>query len=217
MSRRIAILGTSQFGEQLLCAFEDAGFGTVAGWLDDYLAPGTMRYERPVLGGLGDAAALRARGAFDEVAMGVGYKHRRFRREAFERLRAAGVPWTTFVHPTALLERRASVGEGAILLPRVTVGLGAQVGENVLLHTACTISHDCRIGPHGYLSPCCALAGHVTVGPGCFLGIGTVVVNSVRIGANVQTGAGAVVTRDTPDDVLMVGVPAVVKKAAAPS
>ncbi len=46
------------------------------------------------------------------------------------------------------------------------------------------------------------------VGEGAFLGSDTMLVAPVKIGRRARTGAGAVVTRDVPDDTLVVGVPA---------
>lgn len=43
-------------------------------------------------------------------------------------------------------------------------------------------------------------------------GIGSSVANNVNIGSNVVIAAGAVVINQVPNDVLVAGVPAVIKK-----
>jgi len=60
------------------------------------------------------------------------------------------------------------------------------------------------------------LCGNTEVGECSFLGVGTTSVDSIRIGNNVQTAAGSVLTKDVPSDVLVAGVPAVVKKSLVP-
>lgn len=50
------------------------------------------------------------------------------------------------------------------------------------------------------------------IGENAFIGSDTMLVAPVRIGKNARTGAGAVVTKDVPDNTLVVGVPAVIKK-----
>ena len=40
------------------------------------------------------------------------------------------------------------------------------------------------------------------------MGVGAVVVGKIRIGNNVQIGANAVVTKDVPDNAVVVGNPA---------
>ena len=48
----------------------------------------------------------------------------------------------------------------------------------------------------------------VTIGENTWLGAGVIVVPGVTIGKNTVIGAGSVVTKDIPDNVLAVGVPA---------
>jgi bifunctional UDP-N-acetylglucosamine pyrophosphorylase/glucosamine-1-phosphate N-acetyltransferase len=46
------------------------------------------------------------------------------------------------------------------------------------------------------------------IGDGTFIGSDTMLVAPVKLGKRAKTGAGAVVTKDVPDDTLVVGVPA---------
>lgn len=48
----------------------------------------------------------------------------------------------------------------------------------------------------------------VTVGDNCYFGNGVTILGPVRIGNNVTVGAHAVVTKDIPDNAIVVGVPA---------
>jgi len=53
----------------------------------------------------------------------------------------------------------------------------------------------------------------ITIGEDCWLGGNCVVLPGVTIGKGVTVGAGSVVTKDVPDDVVVVGNPArVIKK-----
>ena len=84
--------------------------------------------------------------------------------------------------------------------------------ENIFLSSSCYVSHDVSIGAHTYCAPSLNIAGNSTIGEGCFLGINSTTVNGVRVGNNVITGAGSVIIKDVPADVLVAGVPALVKK-----
>jgi acetyltransferase-like isoleucine patch superfamily enzyme len=50
--------------------------------------------------------------------------------------------------------------------------------------------------------------GRIEIGSDVFIGVNAIVMPGVRIGNRVIIGAGSVVTKDVPDDVVCVGVPA---------
>lgn len=100
------------------------------------------------------------------------------------------------------LGRNASIdGNGA-----VEIGDWVDVGPCVSFGTG---GHE--IGGHGHRAGDGIIA-HISVGSGTWIGQNTVVVNSTSIGSGVVVAGGAVVIGDTPDDVLVAGVPAKVKK-----
>ena len=100
------------------------------------------------------------------------------------------------------LGRNASVdGNGS-----VEIGDWVDVGPCVSFGTG---GHE--IGKHGHRAGKGVIA-HIFVGSGTWIGQNTVVVNSASIGKGVVVAGGAVVIGDTPDDVLVAGVPAKVKK-----
>jgi acetyltransferase-like isoleucine patch superfamily enzyme len=85
-----------------------------------------------------------------------------------------------------------------------------------IVNTGATIDHDCVLGDGVHVCPGAHLAGEVRVGDETWIGIGASVVQSVCIGSRAVVGAGAVVIGDVPDDVTVVGVPAVIKRPSAP-
>lgn len=52
----------------------------------------------------------------------------------------------------------------------------------------------------------------IVINEGCWIGASAKILGGVSIGAGSVVAAGAVVTRDVPADVLVAGVPAVIKK-----
>ncbi len=88
------------------------------------------------------------------------------------------------------------------------LGPGAKMGHFSYLGDA-TIGEDVNIGA-GTIT--CNFDGvnknRTEVGNGAFIGSDTMLVAPVKIGAGARTGAGSVVTKDVPDQTLVVGVPA---------
>jgi lipopolysaccharide O-acetyltransferase len=54
--------------------------------------------------------------------------------------------------------------------------------------------------------------GHVVIGSNVWVGDNVIIVGPVKIGNGVVIGANSVVTRDIPDDVIVVGMPAKIIK-----
>ena len=117
------------------------------------------------------------------------------------------VKYTSIIHPSVNLSKRATIGEGSVVMAGVTVNAVCAVGNHVILNTNCSIDHDCVIADFVHLSPNVALAGEVTVGEGTHIGIGACVIQGIRIGKWVTVGAGAVILKDIPDFAVVVGNP----------
>lgn len=95
------------------------------------------------------------------------------------------------------------------------IGAGTNIQDAAVLHSdpgfPLTLGRNVTVGHQVMLHGC-------TVGDGSLIGMGAVVLNGARIGQNCLVGAGALVTEGKvfPDGSLIVGVPAVVKRALTP-
>lgn len=216
MTTRIALIGSRTLAARLVHVIETTGFGAVVGVFDDFEPRGALRHGKPVLGALAQVPEAYAAGAFDAALMAIGYAHRDLRAEAFARLRAAGIPFATVIHPSALVDPTAAIGAGSVVLANCTIDMNARLGENVFLSSCCFVSHDVAVGDHTYCAPAVALAGETRVGARCFLGIGTITIDGTVVGDGAQSAAGAVLTREVPAGALVAGVPAVVKRIGDP-
>ncbi|MBW1860525.1 MAG: hypothetical protein JRI70_10805 [Deltaproteobacteria bacterium] len=210
--QKIVMIGSREMSQRLTCFFESTNFGEVVGMFDDFESEGTIKCDKPILGKIADIPAVYKKGAFDSVAIGVGYSHRRFRKEAFEFLKGHQIPSATFIHPTSYIDKAATIKAGCVVLANCTIEMDAELHENVYLGATSFIGQDAKIHAHSYCSAATKLAGGAEVGECCFLGINTTAIDGIRIGMNVQTAAGAVVTKDVVSHVLVAGVPAVVKR-----
>lgn len=98
----------------------------------------------------------------------------------------------------------------------ITIGENSNVQDGAVLHTdtgfKLSIGRDCTIGHKAMLHGC-------EIGEGSLIGIGSVVLNGAKIGQNSIVGAGSVVPEGKvyPDNVLILGSPAVVKRELKPA
>ncbi len=82
------------------------------------------------------------------------------------------------IHPTAVVDARAKLGQGVTVGPFVVVEAGAQVGDGVVLGAHTVLEASSRVGPRT------RLAARVTVGQDCSIGEDCVVHSGVVIGAD---------------------------------
>jgi acetyltransferase EpsM len=85
----------------------------------------------------------------------------------------------------------------------------------VVANRGVLVGHDTVIGDYVTLSPGANIAGAVSVGAGTYVGMGAIVLDRIRVGEGAVVAAGAVVTKDVPDRVEVMGVPARVVKELA--
>jgi bifunctional UDP-N-acetylglucosamine pyrophosphorylase/glucosamine-1-phosphate N-acetyltransferase len=89
-----------------------------------------------------------------------------------------------------------------------TLGPGTKMGHFSYIGNA-TIGPEVNIGAGTITCNYDGVRKNPTeIGEGAFIGSDTMLVAPVKVGKRARTGAGAVVTKDVPDDTLVVGVPA---------
>ena len=203
----LVVLGATEFSAEIADIIGDTGQFEVAAFVENDARERAGRELDgiPVLW-IDDAAAL----AETHVAVcGLGTTHRsRFTRQA----ETVGFRFATIVHPTAHVSGSATLGAGTIVGARVVVGAHTAIGRHVIVNRGALIGHHTRIGDHVSVQSGANVAGLCTIGDATYLGMGALILNTVSVGSHSVVAAGAVVTRDVPDNVQVVGVPAVIVK-----
>ena len=204
---RLVILGTRVFAEEVAdlvadCAeYELVAFGE--NW--ERSRCGSLLLGLPILW-VDELAAL----APTHVALcAIGTT----RRAAFIRqVEAMGFRFATVRHPTARVSRTSTVGAGSILSVGVIVAAHTTIGGHVIVNRGSLIGHHTTVGHGVTISPGANIAGRITIGDGAYVGMGAIILDSLTIGRGSVIGAGSLVTRDVPDNVQVMGVPARITK-----
>ena len=201
--KRLAVLGASGHGKVI------AELAEVVGWheavfFDDAWPQISLNGAWSVAGD--SQALLDQLSCFAGVVVAIG--NNRIRADKLRWLAENAAPIVSLIHPSAVISRYASLGEGCVVMAGVVVNADTNIAEGVILNTGCSVDHDCEISSCAHISPGVRLAGGVRVGAQSWVGIGACVRQLVTIGQQVVVGAGAAVVADLPDGIIAVGVPA---------
>jgi len=206
LSKTLAIAGAGDFGKQIAhYALSDHHYNKVV-FFDDSVGQGAAASEIRILGGTSAIEKNFENGAFDELIIGIGYKHLPFRRQLFERI-SGKIPLGRIIHSASWVDKTASIGAGCILYPGTYVDARVVIESNTTLNLGCAVAHDTRIGKHCFLSPRVAVAGFVVVEEMSLLGINATVIDNVKLCANTRIGGGSLVLKDVASPGLYVGSP----------
>lgn len=180
-------MGSGSLGMQIHHFLKWYSDHEVLGFLDDYdQSPG-------VLGKLDQVGYFRDK--IDLIALGIGYKHLGFKENLFGKLKEEGFDFVTFIHPSSVIDKSASIGEGCIIYPGVIIDQGVKIGQNTLINNGVIVSHDSAIGYHSFIAPGVVFSGSCLIGNKCFIGSGTILKENISIVDEVVIGAGSLVLK----------------------
>ncbi len=105
------------------------------------------------------------------------------------------------IHPGAVIGRRFFIDHGM----GVVIGETSEIGNNVTIYHMATLG---GIAPSINSNDQRQVKRHPTLSDCVVVGSGAQILGPVIIGANAKIGANAVVTKDVPENAVMVGIPA---------
>ena len=105
------------------------------------------------------------------------------------------------IHPGAKIGRNLFIDHGM----GVVIGETSEIGNNVTIYHMATLG---GIAPSINSNNQRQVKRHPTLGDCVVVGSGAQILGPVIIGANAKVGANAVVTKDVPENAVMVGIPA---------
>jgi sugar O-acyltransferase (sialic acid O-acetyltransferase NeuD family) len=201
--KKLVVLGTGTFAEEVADLAEDTGRYEVVAFIENWDKEKTRQSKlgKPVIW-IDDAAQLSSN---HEAVCALSTTQRWGFVETAAKM---GFEFAKLIHPTARLSTQSVVGVGSLLSVGVIVAAHTAIGRHVIINRGCLIGHHTTLQDCVTVSPGANIAGAVTIGEGTYVGMGAVILDHLKIGSHSVIGAGAVVTRDVPDHVQVMGVPA---------
>ena len=193
--KRLAIIGTKEFAEQITTFAIQTGNFEVVGYYDNIEPKGSIVNGRPVLGTVLDAVEGFQEHVFDEIFIAVGYTRFDLRELFYNQLKGK-VPFANIIMPSAKIATGVEIGEGVFLGGLTTIDPGTVIEDNVFIHGLSNIGHNNVISAHTYISGRCNTAGFCSIGSRVFIGICTIVADHVSICDDVWVGLGCIVAKN---------------------
>lgn len=130
----------------------------------------------------------------------------------FRWLREKNIPAQPF---RFIVERFIEITTGISIPAECEIGRGLRIHHfgGIILHPSvvigenCTMYHSVTIGDKG------GYGGAATIGNDVIIGAGAKIIGEITIGNKCKIGANTVVSKDVPDNSIVSGVPAVIRKA----
>lgn len=194
----LIIFGGGGHGKTVIDLVRALGTYRIVGVFDDGLTPGSDVLGVPVLGGEKDLGEWHSRGIHLAVNAVGGIGNPVVRVQIFEILEKAGFVFPALVHPSAVVERSATIEPGVQVFAHSYIGSAARVGFGSVINVGAIVHHDCVIGRVVNLSPGATLAGNVHVGNYAQIGMLATVNLKITIGENARLGNGCTVKSDVP-------------------
>lgn len=205
MRKTLAIIGAGHLGQQIAhYAISDNHFEKVI-FFDDFNEKGEVNGYL-IVGNCNDIEAEFKNESFEQLIIGIGYKHLKVRKELFEKFIGI-IPFGTIIHSSCWLDQTAIIKEGCVIYPRCTIDANAIIDNNTVINIGCVIAHDTTIGKNCFLSPSVAIAGFVNVEELCIIGINSTIIDNINIAWKTQLGGGTVVIKSIDKSGLYVGNP----------
>ncbi|MEI6745903.1 MAG: acetyltransferase [Methylococcaceae bacterium] len=208
MNKRLILVGCGAFARELICWIEDAvdsGVGRkVTGFLDEdpkALEKFAYPYEPKWISTIDDYIPEEG----DELIMAIGSPAGKL--NVATKLKKKGAKFVTFIHPTAIVAKSATLGEGVVICPKSMVSADTNVGDFVAVNCFSGVGHDVVVGQYTTISSHVDLTGFVQVGDSVFFGTGAKVIPKVKIGAGATIGAGTTIIRSVTKNSVMYAPP----------
>jgi sugar O-acyltransferase (sialic acid O-acetyltransferase NeuD family) len=162
------------------------------------------------VGGMSVLGSLDRAGSFDGVkyVFAIGSISTQLKRVSIlSRLKVNPCNFETIIHPTALINESAIIGQGCIIHPRATICNHAQIGDFGIVAVASTIGPYAKVCDFTMVTSHVLLLSNAEIGESAFIGSMTCVIENVKIGARARIGVGSVVGRDVPENIFAMGNP----------
>lgn len=121
------------------------------------------------------------------------------RRAVYERCKALGYKFVTYINSGAYQWGNLKVGENTFIFEANVLQPFVTIGNNCVLWSGNHIGHDSTIEDHCFIASHVVISGNCRIGHSCFVGVNATFRDGVKVAPRCLIGAGAVILKDTAE------------------
>ena len=127
-------------------------------------------------------------------------KNSKIRENLFKKVLNYGFKFPTIVSPLSYVSKRATIGEGTIVMHGSIINAGAKIGKNCIINNKTLIEHDVVVEDNCHLSTGSTVNGGVTIKKNSFIGSCSVIKQNIKIGKNCFVNANLFIEKNLKDN-----------------
>lgn len=127
-----------------------------------------------------------------------------------------GVLKATISNQAQIGSHQVHMGLGINIMQGAIISNDVHIGTGCIIYYNAIVTHDVILGEYVEVSPSATLLGRCKINSFSQIGANATILPDVVVGKNVIVAAGAVVTKNVPDNCMVAGVPAIIKKQLPP-
>ena len=205
---KLILIGAGGMIETVIQAVSEQGIFHIVGILDSKLSAGHEILGIPVLGTEEEASQVLESGVSNAIITFASPSKRHVRQEVFDRIKAIGFNMINVIHPKAIVDKSAILGDGNLVLEGAMIGPKCIVGDNNYINVGSVLCHHARLSGNIHLAPNSTVGGNVFIGEDCLIGMGVTIVSGCSIGKNTVLNNGVNVVSDIGTDTVVKGATA---------
>ena len=182
----------------------------IVGILDDFAVQGSSVYGYTVLGKINDELPKLYDDGLRLAVNAIGGMANSQEDPLFtarvvvaDKIRSYGFIIPNIIHPRAIVEPTAKMGDGNIVLAGANIGSKAIIEDDCYINTNSMVSHECHIGRGVRIAPGAILAGRIKVGENSLIGMGVTIYMNAKVGKNSIVYNGVNVYKSVPNNKIL--------------
>jgi sugar O-acyltransferase (sialic acid O-acetyltransferase NeuD family) len=207
--KNIVVWGTGAHYTSLKSIIEQNNFN-IAAYIDKNFNRTNLDFDIPIFSGVEDflefVDANNIRNLYSVVA--ISNKFKKIRVSNYELLLEHNVIPLSIFDKSSIIRDDTSLGVGIQVMSNAFINSGVKINNYCIINSGAIIEHDCILEEGVEVGPGAILTGKVHIKKFTQIGAGAVLLPGIVIEENCVVGAGSVVTKNLPENAIVIGNPA---------